>query len=44
MAHFTIVGCNKKHANNSEVTYFNLPKDILPVVVIFVLDLIRTSV
>ena len=27
MMHCSIVGCNNKHANNSEVTYFNLPKD-----------------
>ena len=27
MAHCSIVGCNNKQANNSEVTYFNLPKD-----------------
>ena len=27
MAHCSIVGWNNKQANNSEVTYFNLPKD-----------------
>ena len=27
MAHCSIVGCNNKQANNSQVTYFNLPKD-----------------
>ena len=27
MAHCSIIGCNNKYANNSEVTYFNLPKD-----------------
>ena len=27
MVHYSIVGCNNKRANNSEVTYFNLPKD-----------------
>ena len=27
MAHCSIVGCKNKQANNSEVTYFTLPKD-----------------
>ena len=27
MVHCLIVGCNNKQAINSEVTYFNLPKD-----------------
>ena len=27
MAHCSIVGCKNKQANNSEVTYFSLPKD-----------------
>ena len=27
MVHCSIVGCNNKQTNNSEVTYFNLPKD-----------------
>ena len=27
MAHCSIVGCKNKQGNNSEVTYFNLPKD-----------------
>ena len=27
MAHCSIVQCNNKQADNSEVTYFNLPKD-----------------
>ena len=27
MAHCSIVGCNNKQANDSEVTYFNLPKN-----------------
>ena len=27
MAHCAIVGCKNKQANNSEVTYFTLPKD-----------------
>ena len=27
MAHWAIVGCKNKQANNSEVTYFTLPKD-----------------
>ena len=27
MAHYSIVGCDNKQDNNSEVTYFNLPKD-----------------
>ena len=27
MAHYSIVGCKNKQANNSEVTYFSLPKD-----------------
>ena len=27
MVHCSIVGSNNKQGNNSEVTYFNLPKD-----------------
>ena len=27
MVHWSIVGCNNRQGNNSEVTYFNLPKD-----------------
>ena len=27
MTHYSIVGCNNKQENNSEVTYFNLPED-----------------
>ena len=27
MVHCSIVGCNNRQGNNSEVTYFNLPKD-----------------
>ena len=27
MVHCTTVGCKNKQANNSEVTYFSLPKD-----------------
>ena len=27
MAHCSIVGCNNKQADSSEVTYYNLPKD-----------------
>ena len=27
MAHCSLIGCNNNHANNSEVTYFNLPKE-----------------
>ena len=28
MVHCSIVGCDNKQTNNSEVTYFNLPKDL----------------
>ena len=27
MAHCSIVGCNNKQADSSEVAYYNLPKD-----------------
>ena len=28
MVHCWVVGCDNKQANNSEVIYFNLPKDL----------------